>query len=85
MTWKRAVGTRPELPDRRVADGDRREKPRAGYGIAASQDPTNRRIQVRRSWKKNRGRHRNIDDPLTPEEEADMADFLRGFDPKPGR
>ncbi len=41
-----------QYPDRRMADGDRRERPGAGYGKAASLDPHNRRIVVRRSWRK---------------------------------
>jgi hypothetical protein len=42
------------LPDRRKADGDRREKPGAGYGEAESRDPTNQRIEPRRNWKASR-------------------------------
>lgn len=43
------------LPDRRMAQEDRREHPGAGYGQAMSLDPDNHRVVIRRSWKKNRG------------------------------
>ncbi len=45
------------LPDRRINDGDRREKPFAGYGSREGLDPDNCRIEVRR-WYKNRNRGR---------------------------
>lgn len=62
-----------ELPDRRVADCDRRDKPGAGYGKAASLDPHNQRVEIRRWYKnRNRGRPQPVDDQA-------MTDWLGGF------
>ena len=40
-----------KLRDRRTAESDRREYPYHGYGQGESTNPTNRRIEQRRSWK----------------------------------
>ena len=71
-----------ELEERRVAQEDRREKPGAGYGMAASLDPDNGRIEIRRDWKRrNLPRYAPLTDPLHPEDEAALVSFLREFNP----
>ena len=73
------------LPDRRAADGDRREQPGAGYGKGAALDPHNRRVAQRRDWKRRKlpRRHANyLGDPMHPDDEAEMTDFLAQFPSK---
>ena len=68
-----------KLPNRRVADGDRREYPYHGYGQGESRNPENRRIEQRRDWRKNRGRVAPLGSPIHPDDEKDMSEFLGKF------
>ena len=69
------------LPERREAVEDRREKPGAGYTPIQSADPDNRRISIRRDWKRrDLPRYPKLTDPMHPDEERELEDFLKGFE-----